>query len=118
HVVQAGTGCVEEAERSSFVILVVDGGELVINAIHVILLPIIADIPVVRAAIGIQHAKVCVKAAVFLEHEEHMVHGRKASSSGNCYGGRGGCLGSICGGGCGDVSSGLRRRDAQRASAA
>src|SRR5262249_38392977 len=83
--VHAGGGELEEAEAVAFVVLVGNGSELIVNAIHVVHLAVISDVEVVGAAVGVQHAKVMVEGAVLLQHEDNVLDRRYVARSGNCY---------------------------------
>src|ERR1041385_7667472 len=72
HVVKAGAGGMEEREYGAFIVLVENCAELVVNAVHIVFALIVADVPAMRFAIGIQHSKIAIKAPVFLlRSEEH-----------------------------------------------
>src|SRR5258707_14442982 len=63
----------EEREHLAFIILVENCGQLVVDAVHIILALIIADVPTVRCPIRIQHSTITVKAAGFLLNENDVV---------------------------------------------
>ena len=71
----------KQLEYVAFIIHIADGVQLVINAVHVILLPIGPDVPSMCPAVRIQHSEIAVKAAVFLKHKQYMVDRRNASGA-------------------------------------
>src|SRR5207248_2537943 len=75
HVVRARRLQFEERELSPFIIRVKNGRELVVEAVNIILVAVVADVPSVSLSIWIEHAEVVIEGAVFLEHEDDMIEG-------------------------------------------
>src|SRR5438309_2055306 len=66
----------EELEHRTFIVLIENRGQLIVDSIHVVLALIVANVPAVRLAIRIQHSKIAIKTAVFLLHQDYMADGR------------------------------------------
>ena len=81
HVISTRRPQLKKRERRPFVVHVGDRPELVVNAIDVILLPVVPDAEPTRLSIRIQHPKVVVEAAVLLQHEDDVADGCSASSA-------------------------------------
>src|SRR4029077_5366953 len=58
----------------AFVVFVGDGGQLVIDAVYVILNVIVANVEAIRLAVRIEHSEVAIEGTVLLQHEDHVVH--------------------------------------------
>ena len=81
HVISTRRPQLKKRERRPFVVHVGDRPELVVNAIDVILLPVVPDAEPTRLSIRIQHPEVVVETAVLLQHEDDVVDGCSASSA-------------------------------------
>jgi hypothetical protein len=68
-IVNAGGFEFEERVRYAFVIGV-GRGQLIVDAVHVIDIAVIAHVPLMGPAIGVQHAEVVVEGVVLLQHED------------------------------------------------
>ena len=74
-VVDAGGFEFEKRVFGAGIVLIGDGGELVVNAVDVVCLAVFAHIPAVGFAVGVEHAEVIVEGMVLLQHEDDVADG-------------------------------------------
>jgi hypothetical protein len=72
-ILDTGALELEDRKRRALVILIADRGQLVIDAVDLIVHPVIADIQAVCLSVGIQHSEVVVECMVLLEEKNNVV---------------------------------------------
>jgi len=70
----------EERVGCSLVAFIADLSQLVVDAIHAVGNPVVANVHFVRGPVGVQHAEVVVEAMILLQHKNHMVDGLHTST--------------------------------------
>src|SRR5580698_1096763 len=81
HVVDTGALELEQAELLAFVVVIGEARQFVINPVDGVGISVVADVPAVGLAIWIEHAEISVEAAVFLQHEHHVLNAVERSCS-------------------------------------